>query len=423
VREKITKVRERGKSSGHDGTGNRLQALAGSDRLKPSNGCPTADGLPVGFGETAQDSVPAAGIAAVGVGFRPYSGGDVIVIRTASLALSLTAFLALPAFTQAQDFIPWANKFFSSKPEVPASIVHDFGTVPKGKIVTHRFKMTNIYQVPMTVVEPRPTCGCVSVLQYSPRLDVLEAGSLEIKLDTNKYDGGFKRVTIPVTFIGQDPRTGERFQSTADIKVQINSRTDINMTPGSINFGIVAAGNKPSQSLKLTYTGRVANWGISSVAYNEEKFDVKVDAEATRSGKAYTVSVTLKPGVAAGSLDEEIALNTNDTTAPVLKVGVMGKIEAAVTLSPSELKFGTAKVGLAKEQKVIIRAEKEFTIKEILGQDDEVTVSYPPLPPNKVNVFTVKYTAGKAGAMKKTLTVVTSTGDKVLLPLEALSNE
>src|SRR5688500_4672078 len=88
--------------------------------------------------------------------------------------------LAVCATTPAQESmpVPWANKFLVPK-DTPAVIVHDFGTVPQGTILTQRFTITNLYAVPMQVSDPRVSCGCTTGTLTKRVLQPREVGHLE----------------------------------------------------------------------------------------------------------------------------------------------------------------------------------------------------------------------------------------------------
>ena len=90
--------------------------------------------------------------------------------------------------------------------------------------------MTNIYAVPMQVMEPKPRCGCVSVIEYTDKLNPQETGHIDIKVDTSLVEG-YKAVKLPVEFRGRDPRratsildpkTGKPFYSTADLEIRLD---------------------------------------------------------------------------------------------------------------------------------------------------------------------------------------------------------
>ena len=198
--------------------------------------------------------------------------------------------LAIPA--TAQDAPPWANKFFTSKDDAPPRvIVQDFGTLPKGTVRTYRFTMTNIYAVAMDVAEPKPSCGCVSIVAYTGRMEPRETGFVDIKIDTSRVEG-FKRVDVPVRFVGKHPKTGEPFYSTANLEIRTVSRPDILMNPGAFAFNVVPLKQKSTQVITVAYSGRMRGWKITDVGYKKELLDVTVEPLATRTGVSYQVTAT-----------------------------------------------------------------------------------------------------------------------------------
>ena len=71
--------------------------------------------------------------------------------RKVLLALIVTAAAATAAPAQ-----NWAEKMF------PDGIEHDFGVVPHGAQLFHRFAVKNIYAVRMEITSITPGCGCVT---------------------------------------------------------------------------------------------------------------------------------------------------------------------------------------------------------------------------------------------------------------------
>ncbi len=51
----------------------------------------------------------------------------------------------------------WAEKMFKD------GLTHDFGVVPRGAQLFHRFTFTNIYAVRMEIIGLKPECSCVNV--------------------------------------------------------------------------------------------------------------------------------------------------------------------------------------------------------------------------------------------------------------------
>lgn len=338
-------------------------------------------------------------------------------------------FLAAPlmaAPTPTPEPVPWANKFFSGKTEAPPPVIlHDFGTVPKGTVKVYRFEMANIYAVPMQIREPQPSCGCVSVLKYTAKLNPRETGFVEIEMNTKVFDG-YKSVKIPVMFIGRDPKTDEQFFSSAQLEVRARSQADVAIDPGSFEFGQIPAGQKAASALTVTYTGRQPGWKITEVGYRKELFDVTVDPVEVAKGAAYKVTVTLRPGIPAGAFNEQLILKTNEPGAKAaLSLNVAGTIQPTLSISPSDLmKFeGGVEVGQKKERSVTVQAEREFKIKEVEGQGDGISVILLPRGPSKAQPLTVVFSPEKVGPVKKVLTIKTDTGKTVPLTVEAVGKD
>ncbi|WP_157369472.1 DUF1573 domain-containing protein [Zavarzinella formosa] len=320
----------------------------------------------------------------------------------------------------AQEGLPWANKIFTGKEEAPPPlIVHDFGTVPKGTVRTHRFNMTNIYAVPMQLMEPKPSCGCVSVLAYTDKMESKETGQIDIKIDTSRVEG-VKVVRLPVVIVGTHPKSGERFQSIAQLEIRAVSRPDIFMNPGAFAFGVNPAGAKNTQSVTVTYNGRMKGWTITEVGYKKELFDVTVKPLDNKSGTmSYLVSATMKEGMPVGSFDDQIVLKTNDPAAPALMVNVTGTVQASLTLVPDNvMKIGNIEIGKKLEKRYLLKADKLFRIASVDGDGDGVTVSLPPVTAAKTQAVIVLFQPEKPGAVKKTLTIKTDAGESIQLTVE-----
>jgi hypothetical protein len=343
------------------------------------------------------------------------------------LPLTLAALaIAVPAY--AAEPIPWANKFFSGKSETPPPVIfHDFGTLPKGTIKTYRFQMTNIYAYPMQVKLPgQPSCGCVSVLEYTGQMGPRETGHIDIVINTSKVEGP-KTIEIPVKFEGRDPTTKELFWSHPRLEVRVVSRPDIAMNPGAIEFGEVPVGQKATQSVSVVYSGRQRGWKITEAEFKKELFDVAVNPVNARGGIAFEVKATLKDTAPVGSLFEQIVLKTNDRDSPVLILTASGKVQPPLNVHGVEpgnvLKLGPVVVGKSGQRKVTIVANKPFKVKSVTGEGDGITIPLPPLTATKAQAVTVTFTPTKVGPVKKELKLELDIGESITLNVEAIGTE
>ncbi len=319
------------------------------------------------------------------------------------LVSSVSAQTRSAAPASAPPPIPWANKFFLPDIEKdpsqapPLVVSHNFGTVPRGTLSVHKFTITNIYDVPMQVVDIRRSSG--NVQAYPPERVLLpnEKGEFIITMDTAKFTGATAE-TVYVTF-------GPQFLSTAVLRVTANSRADVMLSPGAVNFGVVGQGAKPEQTISLEYSGRQKDWKVTEVVASTGPLDVKVQ-EAGR-GKFY-VTATLKDGAPTGPISDVISLKTNDATTPVVQIHVTGVVQAPLEVSTNRVQFGTVKVGDTTTFKVMVRGNGAipFTIQPLIDDGDGVSVQTLGTA-TPIQIVTVTFTPMKPGPIVKTVRLLT----------------
>src|SRR5579875_457338 len=112
--------------------------------------------------------------------------------RHALIALFVAAFGTAPASAQSA----WAEKMFKN------GLSHDFGSVPRGAQLSHRFVITNIYAVRMEITNITPGCGCVTANPAKRVLEPRESTTIDVTMDARRFTG-LKTVGITVT-VGPD---------------------------------------------------------------------------------------------------------------------------------------------------------------------------------------------------------------------------
>lgn len=328
-----------------------------------------------------------------------------------------------PAVQPAQAAPPWANKFFlpdaatNREQPAPPAILHNFGEVPHGTLCVQKFTITNIYDVPMQITDVRKSCTCLDYVPLTKTLQPNETAEFTVTMNTGKFVG-LNAQTFYVTF-------GPKFVSTAVIRVQATSRTDVTLTPGAIAFGTVPQGSRASQSVTVKYSGRTRDWKLSEVVPVQGPFEVRFVETSRggplRGGAEYSVEVTLKPTAPAGTISEQVSIKTSDPTHPVVQIAVSGTIAAPIELAPNKVRFDGVPVGQSVSQRVLIRAAKPFKILGVDGAADGVTVELPATSaPLQVQFLTVKFDPKQAGTVTQQLQVRTDLeGGTATLPIEA----
>jgi hypothetical protein len=87
---------------------------------------------------------------------------------------------------------PWAAKMFKD------GLSHDFGSVPRGAQLFHRFTITNIYAVRMEITDVRSGCGCVTAAAATRVLEPRESTTIDVSMDAHRFIG-HKTVAIRVS--------------------------------------------------------------------------------------------------------------------------------------------------------------------------------------------------------------------------------
>ena len=99
-------------------------------------------------------------------------------MRKAILALVALAVTASTAPAQG-----WAEKMFKDGSS------HDFGSVPRGAQLFHRFTITNIYAVRMEITAVKSGCGCVSATAAKRVLEPRESTTIDVNMDARRFTG------------------------------------------------------------------------------------------------------------------------------------------------------------------------------------------------------------------------------------------
>jgi hypothetical protein len=316
-------------------------------------------------------------------------------MRKAVLALLMLTGGELTA--SAQQAAPWAEKLFTA-PQVKGTLSHDFGSIPRGTQLYHRFKLYNPYAATLEI-KTRVGCNCVTVSPDTLVVKPREEAYLDVTMDTRRFPG-VKTVNIFVT-------TGPQYVSTATLVVSANSRVDVVLNPGQISFGAVTRGTKlKAQTLDVEYAGAL-DWKVTEVAKHTLPVDVQVIQLYRRTGQVgYQVQVTLKPDAPVGTLKQDLYLKTNDPATPLVPILVEATVQANLTVLPNPVNLGSLKVGESVTKRIVVKGPKAFKIQSIEGTGEGLTAELPTLS-QQVQIVLIKYQPAKAGKLSKQLQIKT----------------
>jgi hypothetical protein len=313
---------------------------------------------------------------------------------------ALVAVVALAAVTPTTLHAQaWAEKMFRDKDAKDNPLVHDFGSVPRGAKLLHRFKITNIYAVEMQIADIRASCTCGSAKETKKVLKPREVGYIEVTMDTTRFAGP-KTISIFVT-------VGPEYTSTAELKVSANSRADVVFNPAQVTLGVVPRGQASAkQEVDVEYAGTL-DWKITEIKTNNAPIEATFKEWYRKPGQVgYKITVGLKVDAPVGPVKEEIFVKTTDPNCPLLPVLVEATVQPPLSATPEIAKMETVIVGQAKTMRVFVRGSKAFRITGIDGQEDGITAETPNAA-GETHVVTIKCQPARAGEFKRPIVIKT----------------
>jgi len=290
--------------------------------------------------------------------------------------------------------------------------VKDFGTVPRGPMLVHYFRVTNPTSEPIQIGGARVSCGCVTAVVPNPVIPAGGSGVIYAQMDTRRFVGA-KSVTVYVTLIKPV------FQEVS-MQVTAFAREDFMIHPDNLSFGQVARGQPATATARVSFYGDL-NWQITEVTSESGllKPSFKPVPGQNANEVAFEVSAQLGPDAPAGKWFTDVWLKTTNPTAAKIRIPVNMEVVSALTATPTAVQFGGVFTGQKNEQRILLKGNAPFKILKVEGTDDAVQLTSPIGEEAKpVHVLTFTLDAKAAGAVDRKLKVVTDLASEreIVLP-------
>jgi hypothetical protein len=303
-------------------------------------------------------------------------------------------FFAIPTRVHAEE---WAQKMF-------AETTYNFGTVARGSKTEHRFKFRNIYKEDIHVSGVRTSCGCTHPVVTKDLLKSHETSEVIATFNTTTFLGQHG-ATLTVMF-------DQPYYAEVQLRVDGNIRNDVFIDPPSINLGNVELGQGAQQSVRVTRTGSLP-WQITDVRSANSMFEVTLSKPTrTETQTTYELTLSLKPEAAAGYINDDLILITNDPLAERIPMDVEGRVVAAVTISPELLSMGMLRPGESVTKNLVVKANRPFRVLNVECEDSRFQVTIPEREA-ALQVLPITFSAGADGSLERIerrLQIVTSLG-------------
>src|SRR5947199_5492825 len=144
----------------------------------------------------------------------------------------------------------WADGLFEEKDR-------DFGTVPRGAMLSHPFRLTNKTDKTVKVQSLRVSCGCTVASMPTGVIPPGQSTVVTAQMDTRRFVGP-KTVTI---FVQLEQPVWEEIR----LSVTANSREDVAVNPETIAVGKMQRGESPVRSVTVSFIGD-PNWQVLGAA-------------------------------------------------------------------------------------------------------------------------------------------------------------
>jgi len=280
-----------------------------------------------------------------------------------------------------------------------AELSKDFGTVPRGPLLTHPFHVRNNGSAPIHIADVRVSCGCVTAAALENTIAPGQETIILAQMNTTRF-AGMKTVTIFVRF--DQPHSEE-----VRLWVQANSRDDVTVTPDAVNFGQVKRNSTPAASVTVSFLGS-NSWRIQGTQCESNYIQATIKEEKrTASEVSYTLTARLRADAPVGKWYTDIWLQTNNPATPRVRVPVNVEIESALSVSPAVVDLGQVKVGSTVERKVIVRGVTPFQITTVKGADQNLVVRETTSGSRPVHVLSVTLKPGASGDLRRQLKIIT----------------
>ncbi len=317
------------------------------------------------------------------------------MLRRASFALMLVLMAGSSALGQ-----EWARKMFKETS-------HDFGSVAHGAKTEFRFELSNIYLEDVHIASVRSSCGCTSPSIEAPSLKTYEKGAIVAKYNSHLFYG-HKGATITVTI-------DKPFYATVQLHVKGYIRSEVEFTPGSVQFGAIDRGQSAEKTVSVSRRG-MSNWKILEVRSANPHIKVEAVPRATQyvGRVTYDLKVHLDENAPTGFLRDRLVLVTNDRSYPQVPVLVEGQITSSLAVSPATLFMGVVKPGEKVTKRLVIKGKRPFKIVSIDCEDDsfEFDTTASSSEAKMVHIVPVTYVAGEgSGKVVKTIRIQTDLDD------------
>lgn len=299
-----------------------------------------------------------------------------------------------------------AQGVFDFQALVPESS-HSFGTVARGSKLHHIFRVVNTTSHDVHIADWRTKCGCTDVKVGARDIPPGTQTTVELTLDTTRFTG-YKPSGLTLVF--DRPAFAE-----VDLKLDCFIRSDVMLSPGVFDFGVVPRGSERSLTLNLSYYGGQPDWKITGLTTLSDAVSAQLRplGHASNGAAQYQLTATVRPTAPVGYLRDEVTLTTSDPNSPRIPISLNAQIQSAVTVAPAVLNLGRVRPGATIKKTVLVKGSQPFKITGATSARDELKAAGTIGESKPFHTVTVTLTApNQPGPFNATLDIATDMKDE-----------
>lgn len=222
----------------------------------------------------------------------------------------------------------------------------DFGVVRQGETRTHRIEITNEGTGTLRLIRAHTDCGCLKPNLGDLSVNPGETSELELVLKADRIYGKLRYVVRI--------RSNDALHRTATVTVSGEVTAPWWPSTRSLDLGAVPAGTAAEAGLAVHVRAgeKTKILGVRSsvpwVAVEHVPFGAP-DAE-----HGWKVKLKVAPDAPVGAIEASLVVETDDDHAPAYEIVLTGEIVGPLTLSTTNLRFGTVPKGGSRRLEVAV---------------------------------------------------------------------
>jgi len=256
---------------------------------------------------------------------------------------------------------------------------HDFGSVVIGADAEFLFELTNTLNSNVRLLSLRSSCTCVSAKFSTQLLAPGETGAVIARLNTSGQHLQNRSAVLTIQL--ERILNGARRIDTVQLFVSGYIRPDVILTPGSVEFGVVAEGTAAERTLLMEYTGQ-PGWALMSVERSQPYIYARAEEVKREQGNvAYKITVILEEDAPAGYVRDVLRFTTNELqqgkSEPVeIVLPIQGVVRASIQAKPSPMLVGILSPGETVTKNIIIQSETPFRVANVSATDNRFRFAF-----------------------------------------------